>query len=145
MVVAGDHDRRNVRARSPELFEQLEARAAREPDVAEHDGEVFLGKQLSRGVNGADSDAVVPGQDDHTLDQRAYVRIVVNAEQALRTHAISTRPLSSSAERTARASSSGANGFFRSGPFTSCTRGAYPEMKSRRTFGRSSVTRVARS
>ena len=124
VVVAGDHDSREVRPRLSELFEQLETRAAGEPDVAEHDGEVPIGEQIPRGVDAADSDAGVPGRDDHALDQRAYLLVVVNAKQALARHAISTLPLSSSAARTARASSSGANGFLSSGPFTSCARGA---------------------
>ena len=125
VVVPGDHHRRNVGTGPPELLEQLEAGAAGEPDVAEHDGEVFACEQLPRAVDGADADTVVAGRDHDTLDQRAHLRIVVDAQQ--RAHLLMRSParaLSSSAARTARASSSGANGFFSSGPFTSCVRGA---------------------
>jgi len=92
VVVACDHDRRDVRACPSELVEQLEPGAARKPDVAEDDRELFLREQLPRIVDRSRAPALVPCGDDHAPDQRAHLRIVIDAQHTFGAHEISTSP-----------------------------------------------------
>jgi hypothetical protein len=111
VVVAGHHHGRHLRMRAGELLDELEAGGAGQPDVAEHDGERALGKGLARLLDVRDRHAVVARPREHAHDQPAGLLVVVDTEDRLAAHTVTSSAGRSSARRTALASSSGANGF----------------------------------